>query len=120
MQLVRDQRVGGLVRYRLLEDVGELMRVPDEIRKCVAFLWYKNARGEGRLAGTAFFVSVGAESEPGINFIYLVTAKHVIAAARANSSEGTIYLRVNLIEGGSTSVRSALDTWRDHPGRLFC
>src|SRR4051812_7549635 len=95
MQLVSDRRLGGLNRWRLVESAGELMQVPDEMRKCVAFLWYKNAQGQPRLAGTAFFVAVEEEDCKEVGFIYVVTAKHVIAAARINSGTGSIFILIS-------------------------
>jgi len=52
------------------------MLVPEEVRKCVAFLCYK-AENTVKLAGTAFFVSIPVKSRQGKSFIYVVTAKHI-------------------------------------------
>ena len=61
------------------------MRVPDEVRKCVAYVGLPvvNAAGQRamRPGGTAFFVSIPS-AVAGRNFIYLVTAKHVAAAVQ--------------------------------------
>src|SRR5688572_1518115 len=72
-----DYRVGGQVRYYLARPGERLVKVPDKVRKCVAFLAYDSPEyGVGEVcAGTAFFLGV---EEAGRMFAYLVTAAHVI------------------------------------------
>ena len=57
-----DYRLGGKVRYHLTRGNEGLMMVPDEIRKCAAFLCYQGTKGL-RYAGTAFFVSIPMAEE---------------------------------------------------------
>lgn len=57
------------------------MQVPNEIRKCVAFVAIGMANGEMRLVGTVFFL--GREIQGTDRFFhYFVTAKHVIEGIR--------------------------------------
>lgn len=75
------------------------MRIPDQILNCVCFLCVKLNGGENaglyKPIGTAFFVGVGEEN---VGFVYLVTARHVIDAAKQLNAD-TIYARLN-IKGG--------------------
>ena len=62
------------------------MQIPDELRKCVAFLFYIPREGNGpKLAGTAFWLA----SIPDVttySFSYLVTVRHVIAGIQEGLS----------------------------------
>ena len=72
------------------------MKIPDEIRKTVAFVCYENKNtGAITPVGSCFFL--GSDQEPGQNFfkkVYVVTARHVIDAFRDKGIEQTI-LRLN-------------------------
>lgn len=89
------------------------MQVPDEIRKSVAFLCFNTADGI-RLAGTAFFVTVGAE-DVGYTFGYVVTAKHVIVGIQRQSIDGKALIRVNKTVGDSGFVETHVADWKSHP-----
>ena len=56
------------------------MWLPDEIRKCVAFVCKKDQDGNEVPFGTGFFVSVPLEDREWVQCIYFVTARHVVAA----------------------------------------
>ena len=92
------------------------MNVPDEVRKCVAFLVYKDSNGM-KLAGTAFLVGISSSDPdfPQLVFSYAVTAKHVIDAIRENSADGKVYFRMNHKGVGAKLVESRLEDWRFHP-----
>ena len=89
------------------------MQIPDEIRKCVAFVCYKTTN-ETKWAGTAFFVSVPLEGIEDSS-VYLITAKHVIDAIQRESSDKKVYLRMNLKNAGSRLIRTPIDKWVFHP-----
>jgi hypothetical protein len=89
------------------------MQIPDEVRKCVVFICYKTAN-ETKLAGTAFFVGVPIEGTK-LNFMYLVTAKHIIDAIQTKSADKKVYLRMNLINGGAEFISTSIDRWVFHP-----
>jgi hypothetical protein len=91
------------------------MRVPDEIRQCVVFIGLPIPRLDGQIAiefrGTAFFVGIESETQKGISYVYLVTAKHV-----ATKLEGLPFMvRINTIEGGSELVQGQGAKWWYHP-----
>lgn len=91
------------------------MQIPEEIKKCVVFVCYKSTN-EMKLAGTGFFVGVPLEVEGTVlNHIYLITARHIIDAIEKRSSDKTVYLRMNLNDGGATFVGTKIDEWRFHP-----
>jgi len=91
------------------------MRVPDEVRQCVAYLGLPDTAEDGRDAmlpkGTAFFVSVPSESVKDVEYIYVVTAKHVARALKHQQ----FLLRVNNTNGTATFVRSGDVRWWFHP-----
>lgn len=89
------------------------MRVPDEITKCVGFLYIETHRG-ARPIGTAFVIGVDHAHADGRVWTYFVTARHVIDAARAYSADGFVYLRMNRRSGGVAYFRSGPDFWLTH------
>lgn len=86
------------------------MRVPSQIRRCVAFLAVGDAT-TSRLVGTAFYVSVPAATLPGARFGYLVTARHV---ARLLEMSGAFLVRANTRDGGSV-ILPIRERWWYHP-----
>jgi len=61
--------------------------------------------------GTAFFVGVPSESIEGLDYVYLVTAKHV-----AKRLEGKEFLvRINTRAGGSAILKGQGTRWWYHP-----
>jgi hypothetical protein len=97
------------------------MYVPDEVRKSVVFLGYKNMDGMYEFAGTGFFVSriIGKEGptfipSQGRGFSYLVTAKHVIDGIRDKNAD-MVGVRVNFRDGQARWVETDLSAWLFHP-----
>jgi len=89
------------------------MYVPEELKKCVVFLKFRdNETGEERFAGTGFFV--GGQLED-LSFCYLVTAKHVIVAIEQKSLDGKVLIRINDNNGGVKTVESDMKKWINHP-----
>ena len=91
------------------------MAIPDEVRKCVGFLGYKNAQGIVSLAGTVFFVGVGVPDDTAESFGYAVTAKHVIDFIKEKSTDGKVYFRLNLKDVGAKYAVSKIEDWYFHP-----
>src|SRR5260221_3783177 len=88
------------------------MLIPDEIRKCVVFVSHFD--GANYIAGgTAFFISYQAGNIDG-SFVYLVTAKHVIVAAKEASKDNSVWLRFNQVEGSSVHIQCPIDAWQYH------
>ena len=116
LELHRDYRLGNTIRYVLLEEGEELMRVPDEIRKCCAFIYYQSYEGT-KLAGTGFFVGVRVlELEKGgYDAGYFVTAKHVIDEINKNAISSNIGIRLNSKTEGTIEVEAPIDKWAFHP-----
>lgn len=88
------------------------MRIPDNVRKCVAFVGYRDGEGRIRLAGTVFFMSRTVLDDR-FQFTYAVTAKHVIDGIRDRG--GTPLLRVNQVNGNAQWVELPLEGWKFHP-----
>ena len=90
------------------------MIVPEEIRKCVAFVGCRKGVTPS-LAGTAFFLARQADvPEPVFGFIYIVTAKHIIDYIR-NQGCDKVLLRLNFTSGESGWVETQLKDWVFHP-----
>lgn len=114
MEVLLDKRLGGIDRYYLGNIDETLMLVPPEVRKCVVFIIYKNKLTKAdTLAGTAFFVSIKEES--GLDFVYLITAKHTIEGIEEKSLDNRVYLRINQKNKPGITLSSNLNQWKFHP-----
>jgi hypothetical protein len=83
--------------------------VPDDVRKCVAFIG--TMQGDRfRPSATAFFVSY---EEFDLRFMYLVTADHVVAQMLAGDMP--IYCRINLVNGDVACVPVPNGAWKFYP-----
>ncbi|HXU38285.1 MAG TPA: hypothetical protein VN937_18150 [Blastocatellia bacterium] len=89
------------------------MFVPDEIRKCVAFVGYRQRNGIPQLAGTAFFLIRPIDNTE-LSFEYTVTAKHVIDNIR-DKGVSEVLLRVNMAGGSAQWIATSLNRWTFHP-----
>ena len=114
LNLYTDFRLGGVPEHYISEEEDN-MQVPDEIRKCVVFLKYRDKAGNEKFAGTAFFVGVQEDEKSEDAFIYLVTAKHVIVAIDQNSIDGKVLIRMNDKQGGFQIVEADVFRWFDNP-----
>jgi len=115
MEVLLDQRLGGIDRYYLGNTDEALMLVPPEVRQCVVFIIYKSKSTKAdKLAGTAFFVGIKGE-EFGSNSVYLVTAKHVIDDIEKDSLDKKVYIRINQKDKPSVILQSNLNQWKFHP-----
>lgn len=90
------------------------MKIPDDIRKCVAFLQYQDDGGY-HLVGTVFFVTMSSPHRPGHFFHYAVTARHVITKVDEMTLGGDVYLRLNGLDSGILQIPSCVDDWHFHP-----
>ncbi len=111
-----DRRLGGVPKYYLARRSDADMRVPEEIRKCVVYLGKPSTTPDGQESmapeGTGFFVAIPSEMHSGINYIYLVTAKHV---AKELMGERFI-IRANVKGGRAVFITGSEDTrWWTHP-----
>jgi hypothetical protein len=117
---VPDQRIGGIVRYHYIgNDARELMRIPPEILKCVAFLGYRQLDRKEILLGTVFFVAVPLPRRFYEPVLYAVTAKHNIdkikAKAEENASDGNVYFRMNSSHSSLQRFFNKIEDWHFHP-----
>ncbi len=112
-ELKLDHRIGGKPIYYFASDRSQLVKVPDEVRKCVAFLAYRGAQ-EMRLAGTVFFVGKPIPNTT-YSFLYAVTAKHVIEAIKTHTKDQRVYLRLNFQDSDAQLVYTNIDEWHFHP-----
>lgn len=113
LKLVKDLRIGGVIKYYFADKDINQMQIPDTIRKCVAFIYCPTSEGR-ELLGTCFFVYEDILDTDRI-FTYVVTAKHIIDSARSISIDNTVILRINLEDGTSTSISVDIDKWINHP-----
>jgi len=100
-----DTEPNGVKQWSFGRPRGSDMRVPDNAIESVAFVCIKgidNGVEHYTIGGTAFFVSIPSETDPDIGYVYLVTARHCIDAAK---EAGNLYIRVNLKAGGAALVQ---------------
>ena len=92
------------------------MKVPDQVRKTVAFVTYKNQQtGQLTPVGSVFFI--GPDPPQGMDNsqrVYAVTARHVVDGLKMLGVEDT-HLRLNLHKGGLTKTTVPLKNWFVHP-----
>jgi hypothetical protein len=82
------------------------MRVPDQIKKCVAFIGCKPIESSSELfIGTVFFLEGNDTTGRCI-----ITARHVIEVFKKNLAD-YVRLRLNTKAGGCEWVRTDLDNW---------
>src|SRR5688572_9229252 len=83
------------------------MRVPDDVRKCVAFVGSTAADGIRKLRGTAF--CVGKKVDDLHNACFAVTAAHVLNGIRSKGEQG--WLRLNMKDGRVEMIDFQIDDW---------
>jgi hypothetical protein len=92
------------------------MRVPAEIRECVAFIGYRDKRtGAPVLKGTGFFLasSLADLGMPDDGAAFFITAQHIVDGIRANGGQPVV--RLNIEGGGSAWADVGLDDFWPHP-----
>jgi hypothetical protein len=97
------------------------MRIPDDVKKCVAFIGIKKVESvieELDYCGTGFIASVQSLKHPRISFPYLVTAKHIAEGLRGID----IFIRINTKDGKSAIFRLGANEvqWWYHPEDKSC
>jgi hypothetical protein len=86
------------------------MRVPETIRKCVAFVGLQMANGEYRIVGTAFFILNDLTNN---QIPYVITAKHVIEGIKGKGLD-KVFLRINTFNNNSKWVETKIESWVLH------
>jgi hypothetical protein len=90
------------------------MQIPEEPRKCVAFLGFRSAAGSYQTIGTAFFL-IRQAGIMGYSFGYVVTAKHLIDEIENIHKVDNVCLRVNRAGGKAKWIKTKLKDWLFHP-----
>jgi hypothetical protein len=108
-----DARIFDCPRW-YLGDAGLLMRIPDEVRLCVAFLGYEEDGPPLRIRGTLFFVWKQIEGRDAA-IMYAVTAKHNVDGCRKHDREEKLRIRINLKDGGNRIIDTNCSDWVSHP-----
>jgi len=91
------------------------MVIPEQLRRSVAFLCYRDKEGVQRYAGTCFFLGMAPDGKAidgheGF-FRYTITAKHVIIAIKDKSVDRKAIMRVNLKDGGVDHIETDVNDW---------
>jgi|ERR1017187_1280103 hypothetical protein len=89
------------------------MIVPDEIRKCVAFIGFQMADNSFRMAGSAFFIGRGEEGG-NAKQVYLTTACHVIDGIKGKGIV-KVHIRMNHTAGNAVWIETNIADWFSHP-----
>lgn len=112
---VEHRRIGGETHLVLCDGLCDLMRIPDDMRKCALYVMYEK-KGSLKLGGTGFVVSVRAEKLVGESFLYVVTARHVIDKITRESSDQALWLRFNSRDPSKSPVmaKTAFNDWTLH------
>jgi hypothetical protein len=111
LRFYTDYRLGGYPKHYFSHE-EDFMQIPDDIRKCVVFLKYRDSNQNEQFAGTGFFI--GTKQENSV-FVYLVTAKHVVAGIESKSKDGKVLIKMNNKNGGSQLIESNVHDWVDNP-----
>ena len=115
--MVQDRRLGGEQRrYLLTKNPREIMRLPDDIRKCVFYVLYRESARVTKYAGSGFLVSMQLESGGEGGFSYGVTARHLIGRITHNSFDQKVIVRINArdSEDGFRDIETEANDWTHH------
>src|SRR5277367_5308825 len=95
--------------------VGELMRIPDLLLKCVGFVSrYETDEAGGsylRFGGTAFMVGIPMEENSKYGLPHIVTAKHVAEGIEPDEA----MITMNGKDGLPLTLRTNNEKWFYHP-----
>ena len=92
------------------------MRVPENIRKCVAYVSFMNPKGNLQPVGSVFFLGrVKDDDSSKADRVFAVTARHVIDGLRTHGIKD-VYIRLNLNKRASPLgySKSSVDDWFVH------
>src|SRR6476469_10390746 len=89
------------------------MTVPEEVRKCVAFVAIRMPNDSFRLVGSGFFLGRDDDGDK-VRSVRFVTARHVIDGIRKNALR-KVYLRVNRMQDEKGWIETDISNWFQHP-----
>ncbi len=90
-----------------------LLKIPETVRDCTAFLGYWRKDRSLWMGGTAFFVAMPIESSRQVSALYVVTAKHVIEHIDGLGKD--IILQVNCKAGQLEYLKTSFSDWKTIP-----
>jgi hypothetical protein len=92
------------------------MQVPDNIRDCCCFIYCDTGEGH-KLVGTGFFVGekVAEDGPENFKYVYLVTAKHIVAGIKCKTPIPNMGIRVNVSGGETIDIDIPINSWLFHP-----
>lgn len=110
-----DRRILGVERWYYRKPLDGDMQIPDNIRKCVAFIGcIPPGKTVPEVKATGFFVGMPNPDSGLCPFVYLVTARHVIDKIRdLNCSE--VWVRWNFKDGTARQIPTPITEWMFHP-----
>lgn len=116
--ITEDNRLGNCPRSILHPQGWRLMKIPDQVRKCVAYLYYKTEKQNLEPVGTVFFV--GYELTRDIQgsrvfsscWSYAITSRHVIERIRERGADATAHLAMNGKDGEKAWIEVPLSLWQ--------
>lgn len=119
LEMLTDYRIDGVPRYYFGDSDEALMQIPDEIRKSVVFIGYKETNAPEKIVfgGTAFFVEELDVKRA--SFTHLVTAKHNIMKIMEKGIDDKVYLRCNFKNKPADNIPIDIDKWVFHPSDLY-
>jgi hypothetical protein len=109
---------GDVRPHRFIANAEWSMLIPEELRQCVAFAYYRDraAGGFREPAGTVFFVvDLDPDLGPASGPVYAITARHVIDKIATDSTDDRVWLRLNTSDGESDWFDLPLSMWKWHP-----
>lgn len=80
------------------------MRVPEQVKDVVVFVYVKGLNGDLVPNGTAFFVGVKDQKDENRFWVYLITAKHVLCEKEDGPFFQSVYIRLDKIAGGTEAL----------------
>ncbi len=86
------------------------MRTPPFVEKCSVFIGASVKVGVPLAVGTAYLVNLASEID-GLNFVYLVTAKHIILNIKTATGVESVSVRFNMRTGNAEWVEFLIAAW---------
>lgn len=111
--ILKDERIAGDIRYVMTNNPGEVMQVPDEVRKCAIFVGRETKDGQKVCGGTAFFVAKPLVRD-WYHATYCVTAQHNLERIKKEGGY-KVWLRLNMVGGKASWLATSFDDWVVHP-----
>jgi len=114
---IHDNRVGGCPREVYYPEGWQLAKIPDEVRKCVAYLYYKTKENLEPM-GTVFFVGYEMEHSEDNKlfyvpcFTYAVTSRHVVEKIKTKGVNGCTYIAMNGQNGTKILRQMPSELWQ--------